>query len=165
MSTAFNAEEILEMACQIERNGARYYRKAAELSQTSGAKDMLIEFADMEDDHEKVFAKMKTKVQETPIPAENLTPEALRYLHIIADKHVVPANKAPEDELPSDVSLRDILSVAMDMENNSIMFYLGLMEAMPEEWGQKNVKAIIREEMRHVALISDKISDLARKDQ
>jgi rubrerythrin len=163
MSTAFNAEEILEMACQIERNGARYYRKAAELSQASDAKDMLIDFADMEDDHEKVFAKMKSKVQATPIPPEDLTPEALRYLHIIADKHVVPKQKRPEDDLSSDASLRDILSVAMDMENNSIMFYLGLMEAMPEEWGQKNVKAIIREEMRHVALISDKISDLAKK--
>jgi rubrerythrin len=30
MSTPFNADEILEMAEQIERNGARFYRRAAE---------------------------------------------------------------------------------------------------------------------------------------
>ena len=30
MSIVFNADEILEMAEQIERNGAKFYRRASE---------------------------------------------------------------------------------------------------------------------------------------
>ena len=163
MNQVFKAEESLEMACQIERNGAKYYRQAAALVDAASAKDMLLEFADMEDDHEKVFSKMKDSLRSNPIPAENLTPEALNYLRVIADKHVIPANKSPEIDLRAGVSLRDILAVAMNMENHSIMFYLGLMETMPEDWGHQNVKVIIKEEMKHVALISDKISALVRE--
>jgi rubrerythrin len=31
MATVFDAEELLQMAEQIERNGARFYRRAAEI--------------------------------------------------------------------------------------------------------------------------------------
>jgi len=160
MSTGFNAEEILEMACQIERNGAKYYRLAAEQVTDETAKEMLLEFAVMEDDHEKIFQIMKNNLQSNPIPAEYLTAEAMGYIRVIADKHVFPADKDPSSDIPANATLQELLTVALNMENVSILFYLGLMEAMPEDWGHKNVRMIIREEMKHVALINDKIAAL-----
>jgi hypothetical protein len=41
MSFEFNADEILEMAEQIERNGARFYRKAAELVKDAAVSKLL----------------------------------------------------------------------------------------------------------------------------
>ena len=59
MSYDFNADEIYEMAQQIERNGAAFYRKAAESVEDASGKELLLNFADMEVAHEKVFAELK----------------------------------------------------------------------------------------------------------
>ncbi len=160
MDTGFNAEEILEMACQIERNGASYYRQAAALVTDENSKIVLLDFANMEDDHEDVFEKMKVNLGSNPIPNEILTPEAISYLRIIADRHIFPADKKPDADIKPDTSLKNILLHALKMENNSILFYLGLMEAMPAEWGHDKIRSIIREEMKHVALINGLISAL-----
>ena len=41
MAYVFNADEILEMAIQIEENGAAFYRKAAELQEDASDQDFL----------------------------------------------------------------------------------------------------------------------------
>ena len=38
----FNADDIFEMAEQMERNGAKFYRTAAESSGAGSAKDLLL---------------------------------------------------------------------------------------------------------------------------
>ncbi len=48
MSITFNAFEIFEMAEQIERNGVKFYRKAAEIFTDRDISQTLLEFADME---------------------------------------------------------------------------------------------------------------------
>ena len=51
MSITFNADEIFEMAEQIERNGAKFYREAAENASDADVKEMLLSMAAMEDGH------------------------------------------------------------------------------------------------------------------
>ena len=41
MSFDFNPDEVLQMAEQIERNGARFYREAAELVEDAEANELL----------------------------------------------------------------------------------------------------------------------------
>ena len=49
----FNIEEVIEMAVQIEINGAKYYRKAASLMKDNKpASEFLDALAKMEDNHE-----------------------------------------------------------------------------------------------------------------
>ncbi len=55
----FNADEIFEMAEQIEKNGASFYRKSAEAIADTGAKKLLLDLAAMEDEHEKTFADLR----------------------------------------------------------------------------------------------------------
>jgi rubrerythrin len=52
MSNEFNADDIFEMAEQIERNGAAFYREAATKTDDPATKEMMLEFATMEDGHE-----------------------------------------------------------------------------------------------------------------
>ena len=63
MSITFNAFEIFEIAEQIERNGAKFYRRAAEYIGDKKTKQTLLELADMEDDHEKTFIEMRKQLQ------------------------------------------------------------------------------------------------------
>lgn len=163
MADVFNAEEVLEMACQIERNGARYYRRAAELIAEPEASKLLRDLAAMEDDHELAFSAMKDMVaKETQNPGE-LTDEARAYLRIVADGHVFPVDADPAGVLKQGDDLMDILRQAVSMEKDSIVFYMGLREAMPAALGQDRINMIIREEMRHVAILSDRMSEVMRE--
>ena len=165
MTDIFNTQETLEMACQIERNGARYYRRAAELLETSGASKVLLELAAMEDDHEAAFAAMKENLAPPPGALGELTDEAVHFLKAIADGHVFPVGEDPAANLPDEVNLKEILRGAIGMEKDSIVFYLGIRDAMPAALGRDKVEMILREEMRHVAILSDWLSEIARSGQ
>ncbi len=54
MVMPFNADEVFEMAEQIERNGARFYRAAAK--KIPEVSQVFSDLAAMEDEHEKTFA-------------------------------------------------------------------------------------------------------------
>ena len=58
MSITFNADEIFEMAEQIERNGAAFYREAAGITSDADVKEMLLSLAAMEEGHQKTFAQI-----------------------------------------------------------------------------------------------------------
>ena len=70
MDGAFNHDEILEIAEQIERNGARFYRRAAECIEQPKAHHLLLTLAGMEDEHEQAFAAIR---------AESLPPSILLF--------------------------------------------------------------------------------------
>jgi rubrerythrin len=55
MSYDFNADEVFEMAEQLERNGAKFYHDAAEGDVGQSNKQMLLDLAAMEEAHEKTF--------------------------------------------------------------------------------------------------------------
>ena len=50
MAIPFNADEVFEMAEQIERNGGMFYRAAAD--KFPAVRELLLKLAKWEDDHE-----------------------------------------------------------------------------------------------------------------
>ena len=59
MGITFNADEIFEMAEEIERNGAKFYREAAQKAADKQVKQMLLDMAAMEDGHLVTFQQMR----------------------------------------------------------------------------------------------------------
>ena len=90
MSIDFNADEVFEMAEQIERNGAKFYRKAADKTSDAATKQELLDLAEMEDQHEKTFAAMRSELSGPEMAVTVFDPEgdAGRYLRAMADGHV-----------------------------------------------------------------------------
>ena len=165
MTQAFNAFEIFEIAERIERNGARYYRRAAELLADTSLKALLLSLADMEDDHERTFATLKAELApegETQELGESYG-EAIRYLQAYADGLMFDLSADPAELLTAATSLEDILRWAIGAERESIALYVGLREVVPEDADRRRVQAIIREEMRHAALLADQLV-IARGD-
>ena len=58
MTVALNAFEVFEIAEQIERNGAKFYRKAAEQFNDPAIRKIFLELADWETRHEQIFNDM-----------------------------------------------------------------------------------------------------------
>ena len=64
MTATFNTSEVLEIAEQIERNGAKFYRSAAAIFDEPEICRMLLRLADWEAKHERVFARMRRQLSE-----------------------------------------------------------------------------------------------------
>jgi rubrerythrin len=78
------------MAEQIERNGAKFYRNAAESVSDPASKEFLIRLAKMEDAHEKTFAAMRTDLTDKEKATTTFDPqnEAVLYLRALADTRI-----------------------------------------------------------------------------
>lgn len=61
MSYDFNADEVFEMAEQIEKNGAGFYRKMAESISDASISQLFVDLAVMEAEHEKIFTSIESR--------------------------------------------------------------------------------------------------------
>ncbi len=155
----FNAEDVFEMAEQMERNGAKFYKESAEGLSDSSAKTLLGRLADMEKAHEKTFASMRAELtaREKELTIFDPEGESTLYLRAFADTRVF-------FEKEIDVSsLEKILKSAIEAEKDAIVFYLGIKDALPEKLGQKRIDAIIKEEMGHLSILSRELMALRKE--
>jgi len=161
MALDFNADEIFQIAEQIEQNGASFYRGAARLDFEEGTKKRLLELAEMEDAHEKTFASMRQQLSGQEVASTVFDPhgEVANYLKAMADGYVFERNATPEDLLPGK-SIEEVLKAAIDLEKDSIVFYVGIKESVPEKSGMDKIDNIIKEEMSHVTLLSNELKSL-----
>ncbi len=159
MSITFNAFEIFEMAEQIERNGVKFYRKAAQNISDRQMRQMLEELADMEVEHEETFAAMRKQLSDEAWAARVFDPEneMALYLQAMASGHVFDLRKDPSEQLKGTESIEEILKLAINAEKDSIVFYLGLKDFVPVKAGRDKVEAIIKEEMGHIAVLNRRL--------
>ncbi len=160
MGMPFNADEVFEMAEQIERNGARFYRAAAK--KFPDVSKMLLELAVMEDEHEETFMAMRTELSGTEEDPSVFDPdgEAQMYLRVMADEHVFDTKQDPAKKLADLGTTVEVIKMAIGMEKDSIVFYTGLRESTPRKAGKEKVEAIIKEELGHIAILKQKLDVL-----
>jgi len=153
MSYDFNADDVFDMAEQIERNGAVFYRQAAADVSDPDAQRFLSDLAVMEDGHEKTFAAMRKKLSGEEKTSTVFDPqgEAASYLKALADTRVFF-----EKEIDT-TSMQAILKAAILAEKDSIVFYLGMKDMVPDALGQSRLDDIIKEEMSHINLLSRRL--------
>ncbi len=162
MGVTFNADEIFEMAEQIERNGAKFYRTAAaQHADDEKANEMLLSLAAMEDEHEKTFAAIRAEVVAGP-PVENVyDPDdvAALYLQAIADGRVFDMKKDPSDIIADGKSLEEIFKIAISLEKDSIIFYNSFRNMVPGQSGKEKIDYIINEEKKHIVELSNQLTE------
>ncbi len=154
----FTADDVFEMAEQLERNGAKFYRTAAENVSDPKSKELLLGLAAMEDEHLKTFASLKADLTEAEKTTTVFDPEdeSALYLRALADTRVF-------FEKEIDVSsMKDILKAAILAEKDSIVFYLGMKDFVPDQLGKNRLDTIIKEEMGHIRILSKELVSLKK---
>lgn len=164
MSYLFNADEVFEMACEMERNGAAFYQEMSEKITEKSAKELLSGFSKMEKAHEAVFKSMKEKLSDqdrvqTVFDPEN---ETVQYLKAMVDLAVFDKKAEEKFSLQDDLSdtgkIKKVLRFAIGMEWQTISYYLGLKKMVPKNLGKSKIDDILKEEMRHVKILSDRLT-------
>ena len=156
MSFEFNADEVFEIAEQIERNGAKFYRTAAESLSDSDKKKILLDLAIMEDEHEQTFIRLRKELSRDEKIMTTFDPngESEDYLRSLASTRVFY-----EKEIDT-TSFKEILKSAITAEKDSIVFYVGMKDVVPAHLGRDKLDGIIKEEMSHIRLLSKKLLEL-----
>lgn len=160
MKIYFNADEIFEMAEEIERQGAQFYEKAATLFKEQEIKQLLTSLAGMEIGHEKLFASMRATILSDAYKGYDPDEMAAAYIRTFTDGKVFDTKKNMCDALFAGITLRDVLARAIQAEKDSILFYTGLKQVVPAAIGQDTIEKIIVEEMKHVVSLSDKLASI-----
>jgi rubrerythrin len=157
MSATFNAGEVFEVAQQLERNGGLFYRRAAEAAETAAASRTLLELAVMEGKHQAVFAAMAEDLspEERQQPLYDPNGEGAHYMRALAGGHVFDLAANPVDWLEGGRTTADVIRKAIQLEKDTIIYYLGIRDTVPAKLGAERIEDIIREEMGHITLLSE----------
>ncbi len=161
MSKQFNIDEIFELAEQIERNGAKFYRSAADRMDTADQRSLLGELAVMEAEHERTFASMRRELAKdlSRDSVYEVDDQAKLYLWAWVETAVFDINIDPLAVLET-ADIKEILKVAIGREKESIVFYEGLKSGIDVDSDRAKVDAIIGEEMKHIGLLMKQLRGL-----
>ncbi|MGC9455310.1 MAG: ferritin family protein [Phycisphaerae bacterium] len=156
MSITFNADEVYRMAEQIETEGIRFYKAAAEQASSDSARNVLLNLAEMEAAHQRTFAAMREELNPSEqSPALEADDEGLQYLQAAVEGKVFKLDSDPAGQIGADTSMDEILRRAIGLEHDSIAFYTGMKQMMQSAADMQKVDHIIREEMGHVTMLTN----------
>jgi rubrerythrin len=149
----FAAGDILQFAIGMEENGALFYRQAADLSENSDVKKLFHHLASDEDEHQKIFEKFLSNV-DLYEPVEEYPGEYLDYLHNYINGKASSVFFAEDTSELKSIDVSHALDFAMKREMASILYFTELKDFVGKS-DQKAIDAIIEEERKHVAQLSE----------
>jgi rubrerythrin len=157
MTYNFNAKEVFEMAIRIEENGAAFYRRAAELQENPSDKEFLETLARVEDRHKLSFESIQQEISEMEKSRTVFDPkeELHLYLKAMADSHGGEGSPDILGLFDGRETMEEVITTAIDLEKESILFYLGLKDIVPPRLGQERIDKIITEEKQHIVQLKE----------
>jgi rubrerythrin len=164
-----SATDLLELACRVERNGIEFYERSAELAGDPKAGQFLRQLAVMEQDHLQVFTAMKEtwadrqakQTGEVPRPDQAV----IEYLEMLASDRLFDPSGGPAKTWSGDEELTAVIAKAVEMEGDSILFYVGLREYVPQADQKTKIDDIIHQEMGHATSLKNLLMQLRDEEK
>jgi rubrerythrin len=113
--------------------------------------------AAMEEQHIKTFKRFREDLSKAEKEGQVYDPEgqASMYLLAMADTHGGEGDPQIAKTLTGKESMQEILNIALSLEKQSILFYVGLKDLVRQKHGKDKVDAIIDEEKQHITQLSE----------
>jgi rubrerythrin len=166
MAVFFSADDIFQIAIQMESNGVRFYTRAAERAVDPDSRELLLNLAAMEEKHEQIFEAMRVDLakeeQKRSEPFTDPHGKNVSSLRLMAQGIVFDAKADPSGRLTGGESLEEVLEIAIGLEKDSVVYYTGMKDIVPEAMGREKIDGIIEEEMEHVVNLTDVLVSLKR---
>ncbi len=165
MQFHFNANEIFDVAKRIEVDGSKFYRAAAESCKgNEKANKFLLALADMENHHRMIFSAMQADLAPNDKKTSLLDPDdqTKEFLKVMADGVIFGTQERPLAKIASSGDLEEIIKTAIGLEKDSVLFYQGIKEMVPEKHGRSKIEQIIREEMSHIIILNRELVEQKR---
>ncbi len=151
----FSLKDIIDIAVQIEQNGEKIYRCAAEKIQNSSLSTLLQWLADEEVKHVEWFAALKDKIADT---GEH--PEQEKFGRALLQNAVGTHSLALEDaDFSAMEQVQDLINLVMEFENDTVLFYKMLQPLIEDQETLDQLHAIIKEEEDHALRLKKVLSE------
>lgn len=148
MASFVNAADVIAAAVEIERRGHKFYEKASQDADSAEARDFFAFMAKEELRHEQVFESMLKRVGGLDLPLDVSNKEYLAYVESSLDSHMLFNEDAA-------VPRGNPYYTALSFEKDTIIYFLAMMDLVPESERQQVIQCI-DEEKGHMVLINDK---------
>jgi rubrerythrin len=145
----FSAREILDFAIKIERNAEDLYREAARKMGNPEIGSLLLFLADEE-------RKETIKLEGDEAEMERLYGTLLRDM--IGDQTFSLA----EADLSRMDQVKALLKLAIEFENDTILFYETLHSLIDDDLVSTRVREIIADETGHIQMLNEKMPSCSR---
>ena len=162
MDTEMTGYEVLEVAEKIERNGAKFYRRAAATCNDADISSLFVQLGQWESRHIQLFREMKEELAEQKWALGDIAPDRVGApdAQALAGLAVFGIQPDPAQQLTGEESRADVLRMAIEKEKDSIVYYTGLKDFVPRERDREVIEAIIQEEMKHVRILVQSLEQI-----
>ena len=146
MAGLFIADEVLQMAMQLEETGQLLYEAVAATCGSEPVAELCRRLAKEEVEHYNTFKRMRQELADRP-ESRPVTREELKSAQAVINERVVP-DPMELGRVARQGSLEEVLELSIQLEDDSVAFYAYLLAAMEGEDAEV-VERIITEEQQH----------------
>ena len=149
----FAIEDIIDLAIQIEENGEKVYRNAAETISNPSLVSLLQWLADEEVKHAKWFSELKQKVRKSTDDPRLAEIGKSILLGLLGDEtfSLKDADFSKIDQI------KELLTLAIEFERDTVLFYEMMRPFIEEKETLDHLDAIIEEENSHIRLLQESL--------
>jgi rubrerythrin len=148
----FNASEIVEIGIQIEKNGRDFYNTLVNQSENQAAIGIFKFLAGEEEKHISVFQKLLGSVESYVAP-ESYSGESEAYMKALAGEYIFTQSNKGQEIAKTIKSDLQAVERGIGFEKDSIIFYEGIKQFMPEH-DLKTIEALISQEKGHLSQLT-----------
>ena len=164
MDYFFNAEEIFHIAVMIEDNGEKFYNHVSATTPDARTKDICAKLAGQEHNHRLLFEKLLSDVvnkKGAMYTLKDFPQEDLSYLKAVSDSNVFTKALDIKNMSGKIKNARDAVTIALDFEKDSILFFIQMKKFTRPEWGQAEINKLIEQEQEHIVILTALLKEIS----
>lgn len=159
MAHFFRANEIANVAVEIEKRGREFYLQAAQMAVTAKVKDIFTFLSEEEAKHEETFQGMLSRLGKVEMPAWATQDEYMQYLEALIESHMLFSALGQKYMAQAD-SEKDVIKMAMSFEKDTMLFFTEMKELVPYS-ERYAVQQCYDEERKHLLQLSSMNAQLS----
>ncbi|MHB1126339.1 MAG: ferritin-like domain-containing protein [Bacillota bacterium] len=148
----FEPNELVQIAVEMEKRGAGFYRGQAGKSIGTALRDLLLGLAAEEEKHQSDFTRLGKDLEESNL-RETYPGEYLDYIGSLVETHIFSDPVFLDNTITEVQTEKAVLQIAARMEKDTILFFHSMRAVMKPE-KQKLLTELIAQEEGHLAKIS-----------
>ncbi|MEW6662468.1 MAG: ferritin-like domain-containing protein [Bacillota bacterium] len=145
----FEPSELIQVAVEIEKRGAVFYRQLKEKAVSAQVKELLEVLAAEEEQHQADFLSLGQDFSPAE-PPEAYPGEYQDYVRSLVETHLFSDAEALERMMEEVSTEKEILKLAARLEKDTILFFNGMRRVVKPE-KHEVIEDLIAQEESHLA--------------
>jgi len=147
----YSANELVELAVQIEKRGYAYYDEALKRKGlTPKAAELFILLRDQEKKHEQFFLSLRNESDHLELDESNDWDSVSSFLRSMTDCWVFDCPEAALAKAKDATDVEELIDNALSFEKDTLLFFKSLQDVIVDEHKVSLLDAIINEEIMHI---------------